>query len=360
MSSSSSSSSAAAGKAAASKRPSDQELTQTYNAMKSELNQLAQKIGELETEADEHTLVVDTITPLDPERKCFRLVGGVLVERTVKEVLPALKTNQEGIKNVTMQLVQKYKAKEDEFMAYQKKYNIQRAIDIHLIPPKSLQPQQEGSSAFMAILNIKWGREKKTFEFPDRSLADIRLGELRQQCHEWTRVPIGGLTLIYAGATMKDDHAPLSCFGIKPNGQITMMGTRPTKTDIRTLTTNGDPEEYSLIVRIQTSLQKAMEMAAEHLPRYQQAVDDYIRGSHSNNAVAPTSSSVPTKKNLQDAYTLLSEHLTQALLVFDGVVCKQNFEVARGTRREAVKETQRLLDIIDDLNERVRVHDRLS
>ncbi|KAF9931531.1 hypothetical protein BGZ67_005251 [Mortierella alpina] len=119
MSSSSSSSSAA------SKRPSDQELTQTYNNMKSELNSLAQKIGELETEADEHTLVVDTISPLDADRKCFRLVGGVLVERTVKEVLPALKTNQEGIKNVTMQLVQKYKSKEDEFMAFQKKYNIQ-------------------------------------------------------------------------------------------------------------------------------------------------------------------------------------------------------------------------------------------
>jgi len=53
MSSSSGSSSKAA--AASSARPSDQELTQTYNTMKSELNQLAQKIGELETEADEHT-----------------------------------------------------------------------------------------------------------------------------------------------------------------------------------------------------------------------------------------------------------------------------------------------------------------
>ncbi|KAG0221599.1 Prefoldin [Mortierella sp. GBAus27b] len=106
-------------------RPSDQELTQTYNTMKSELNQVAQKIGELETEADEHTLVIETLTPLDPDRRCFRLVGGVLVERTVKEVLPALKTNQEGIKTVTMQLVQKYKNKEDEFMAFQKKYNIQ-------------------------------------------------------------------------------------------------------------------------------------------------------------------------------------------------------------------------------------------
>ncbi|KAF9353277.1 hypothetical protein BGX34_011654 [Mortierella sp. NVP85] len=123
MSSSSGSTSKAA--AASSARPSDQELTQTYNTMKSELSQLAQKIGELETEADEHTLVIDTLTPLDPDRKCFRLVGGVLVERTVKEVLPALKTNQEGIKTVTLQLVQKYKSKEDEFNAFQRKYNIQ-------------------------------------------------------------------------------------------------------------------------------------------------------------------------------------------------------------------------------------------
>jgi len=44
-----------------------------------------------------YRLVVDTISPLDGDRKCFRLVGGVLVERTVKEVLPALKTNQEGV-----------------------------------------------------------------------------------------------------------------------------------------------------------------------------------------------------------------------------------------------------------------------
>ncbi|KAF9168628.1 hypothetical protein DFQ26_004264 [Actinomortierella ambigua] len=107
------------------KRPSDQELTATYNQMKNELQSLAQKIGELETEADEHTLVLETLNPLAGDRKCFRLVGGVLVERTVKEVLPALKTNQEGIRNVTMQLVQKYKTKEDEFMAFQKKYNIQ-------------------------------------------------------------------------------------------------------------------------------------------------------------------------------------------------------------------------------------------
>ncbi|KAL1919026.1 uncharacterized protein VTP21DRAFT_2407 [Calcarisporiella thermophila] len=103
----------------------DQEVTVQFNLMKQELQNLAQKIGELEAESDEHKLVIDTISPLQTDRKCFRLIGGVLVERTVGEVLPALKTNHEGIKNVMNQLLQTYKKKEEEFVAFQKKHNIQ-------------------------------------------------------------------------------------------------------------------------------------------------------------------------------------------------------------------------------------------
>ena len=78
-------------------RPSDQEITAQFNVLKSELHQLAQKIGELEADADEHRLVIDALEPMNGDRKCFRMIGGVLTERTVADVLPELKNNQEGV-----------------------------------------------------------------------------------------------------------------------------------------------------------------------------------------------------------------------------------------------------------------------
>lgn len=34
----------------------------------------------------------------EPERTCFWLVGGVLIERTVKDVLPTLEANFDGVR----------------------------------------------------------------------------------------------------------------------------------------------------------------------------------------------------------------------------------------------------------------------
>lgn len=59
-------------------------------------------------------LVLDTLEPLPGDRKCFRMINGVLVERTVQDVIPALRTNAEGLKKVLDDLVKQYKAKQDE------------------------------------------------------------------------------------------------------------------------------------------------------------------------------------------------------------------------------------------------------
>lgn len=43
-------------------------------------------------------MVIRTIKDMDAQRRCFRLVGGVLVERTVGEVLPAVQKNHDGVR----------------------------------------------------------------------------------------------------------------------------------------------------------------------------------------------------------------------------------------------------------------------
>ena len=63
-----------------------------------ETPKLVQKITELEMDRNEHKLVEDTLTPLDPSRRAYRLVGEVLVERTVDEVLPSVKANRENVR----------------------------------------------------------------------------------------------------------------------------------------------------------------------------------------------------------------------------------------------------------------------
>ena len=42
-------------------------------------------------------LVIETLDGVEKERKCFRMVGGVLVERKVGEVEPALIGNRDKV-----------------------------------------------------------------------------------------------------------------------------------------------------------------------------------------------------------------------------------------------------------------------
>jgi len=56
-----------------------------------------QKVSELEMDRNEHRLVEESLKPLDPNRRAYRLVGEVLVERTVGEVLPSVISNRENV-----------------------------------------------------------------------------------------------------------------------------------------------------------------------------------------------------------------------------------------------------------------------
>jgi prefoldin subunit 2 len=132
------------------------ELQTQYSNYKSTLQQLAQKIGDIEQEAEEHKyvtshqhsffcpkvmvravtavgsyslllivqhqaicsrihrLVLETLGPLSGDRKCFRMINGVLMECTIKDVIPQLMTNSEGLAKVLEDLLKQYKSKQVE------------------------------------------------------------------------------------------------------------------------------------------------------------------------------------------------------------------------------------------------------
>jgi prefoldin subunit 2 len=74
-----------------------EQAQQQYQQISQQIGQLRQKISELEGEKYEHDLVIKTLEPMADDRKCFRLIGGVLVERPKKEAESAVKNNLEQV-----------------------------------------------------------------------------------------------------------------------------------------------------------------------------------------------------------------------------------------------------------------------
>ena len=99
-------------------------IINTYKQMSAECQQTALKINELGGERDQHRLVIENLSKLEPERKAFRLIGSVLVQRTVGEILPIVQINYDGIKELIVKLESNLAAKDKERNDYKIKHGI--------------------------------------------------------------------------------------------------------------------------------------------------------------------------------------------------------------------------------------------
>lgn len=73
---------------------------------------------------NEHILVEETLAPLDPARRAYRLVGEVLVERTVEQVLPSVQSNRQNLDNAIQTLQSRLDGKQKEAAELKAQYNI--------------------------------------------------------------------------------------------------------------------------------------------------------------------------------------------------------------------------------------------
>lgn len=61
---------------------------------------------------------------VDENRKCFRLIGGVLCERTVKEVLPQLVENKDLMEQAAQKLTENLQTIGTEINKYKEEHKI--------------------------------------------------------------------------------------------------------------------------------------------------------------------------------------------------------------------------------------------
>ena len=77
-------------------QPSEEEIqrevAKRYNILHQETNALVSRLMEVEDERKENQLVLESIGKLEDDRKCWRLVNGVMFEKTKAEVVPELET----------------------------------------------------------------------------------------------------------------------------------------------------------------------------------------------------------------------------------------------------------------------------
>lgn len=71
------------------------------NALRQEQRNVVDKLNLLENDLTETKLVAEALQKVDPERKCYRSHGGVLVEQKVKDVIPILEKNKEQLESMT-------------------------------------------------------------------------------------------------------------------------------------------------------------------------------------------------------------------------------------------------------------------
>lgn len=102
----------------------EKQIIEVYRRLLDEREAIAGMILERQGDLDEHVLVLKTLCGCDRDKKAWRLVGDVLVERDVKSVIPEIEKNRDSLKGVVENAKQQLEAKAKEMREFEKKYNI--------------------------------------------------------------------------------------------------------------------------------------------------------------------------------------------------------------------------------------------
>lgn len=91
-------------------------------------------------------MVIETLKNVNEDRRCFRLIGGILTERKVKDVLPGLIENQERLKDLIEKITEQISKKGAEINEYRETHNIRfRGLDNPKQEDEVIQAESRGN-----------------------------------------------------------------------------------------------------------------------------------------------------------------------------------------------------------------------
>jgi prefoldin subunit 2 len=106
------------------KQQREQEIVEGYKRLLDEREAIAAMILERQGDFEEHALVLKNLKGSRQDKKAWRLVGDVLVERTVESITPEIERNRDNLKGVIENAKQQMEAKSKQIKEYEVKFGI--------------------------------------------------------------------------------------------------------------------------------------------------------------------------------------------------------------------------------------------
>ncbi|KAL8618526.1 hypothetical protein ACOMHN_000671 [Nucella lapillus] len=132
------------------KGKSQEQIIAGFQELRQQQRNIASRIAEVEMDLKEHELVIGTLNESAPDRRCYRMVGGVLVERTVGEVLPTLVTNKDQMTQFVENMNKQLEVKGREVNVYREENNIRIRGEDDTKPEASVSDSKSGGGVLVA------------------------------------------------------------------------------------------------------------------------------------------------------------------------------------------------------------------
>lgn len=102
----------------------NESVSDRFKRMSQEVKDIKQQIVNLRVDISQHDRALKMITKLEPERRCYRQVGDVLLQTTTGEAVPAVEEQLQRMRCLLSSLEMQVNEKEQQLEQFKKDNNI--------------------------------------------------------------------------------------------------------------------------------------------------------------------------------------------------------------------------------------------